>query len=68
MAQDTEPISQSVVCGAVAEKCICIAAPDHAERGEPHLCKCSGSWRGSLFDDDFEVISWPAPILPGAAP
>lgn len=52
----------TVVCGAVAERCICDLPPDHVERGEPHLCKCTGSWRGDLDGDDFEIVTWPKPL------
>lgn len=58
MAQITaQPVSEpTVVCGEVAEFCICDEPPKH---DGPHLCKCKGSWFGTLDGPDFDVVAYP---------
>ena len=54
-----QPASVVVVCGEVAEKCICDEPPKHEG---PHLCRCRGSWFGTIGGSDFEVVTFPVAV------
>jgi len=58
MDETSELFEAVAVCGARARACICIEPPEHTDQ-EPHVCKCGGSWRGTLDAADFEVVAWP---------
>ena len=52
-----------VICGEVAANCICALSPKH---DGPHQCGgCTGSWTGTFGNDDFKVVYFPFPLIPG---
>jgi hypothetical protein len=50
-----------VICGEVAASCACALPPGHGP-DTPHACGrdgCGGQWRGTIDEDDFEIIAIP---------
>lgn len=47
---------QTVICGALASRCICDRPPRHQG---PHACRCGGSWEGEWDMPTFQVRSLP---------
>lgn len=53
-----DEVDGRVLCDAVAASCRCRETTGHYP-ATPHVCPCSGSWRGDPDADDFEIITLP---------